>query len=503
MSEIPERAVLGMALTPRHAQTNPLTNFFLGQWLFVMVLITWLVSIGGIWWFSGIAVWTAGLLYVTYDTCLIAHVTAQVRRYIAQRQVQHLTQHQAQHKHGALAIPHSAPSIASSNAPTIAVLIAARNEVSVLPATLNALLSQHDQPEEILVIDDGSTDLTLHMLQQRYAVVFAANESLGRSATYPNLKVLTKPNSGKADSLNQALNVTHADMVVTLDADTTVDTHAIAAMRHAFADESELAAVCGRLIPRCVPTISGRIFQWFQVFEYLRAFLARIAWMRADALLLVSGAFAGYRREVMQLIGGFDPRCLVEDYELIHRLHRYAADHGKHWRVRVVADASASTDAPATLSSFLKQRRRWFAGFLQTQYKNRDMTGNAQYGTVGRFMLPIKMIDTLQPIYGLTAFVLLVSFIVRGNSLLWPVLAVIGAKLIVDFGFQLWAVHLYYRWVGQRAAWQQWALAVLASLIEPFCFQILRHTGALLGWFAILTRQLDWIPQRSTISLRE
>ena len=484
MSEIPEQAMLGMRLNPRHVQSHVLLNLFRGQWLFIMVLITWLVSIGGIWWFSGIAVWTAGLLYVTYDTCLIAHVTTQVRRYIAQRTT-------------------STMPIVKSSSPTLAVLIAARNEVNVLPATLNALLAQDDQPEEILVIDDGSTDATLLMLQQQYAVMFDVGEHLGRSTRYANLKVLTKPNSGKADSLNQAWQIARADVIITLDADTTVEAHAIAAMRRAFAVEPELAAVCGRLTPRCVPTVSGRIFQWFQVFEYLRAFLARIAWMRADALLLVSGAFAGYRRNVLELIGGFDPRCLVEDYELIHRLHRYAADHGRHWNVRVVADASATTDAPATLNAFLKQRRRWFAGFLQTQYKNRDMTGNALYGNVGRFMLPIKMIDTLQPIYGLTAFVLLVSFIVRGNALLWPVLAVIGTKLLVDFGFQLWAVHLYFRWIDQRAGWRQWILAVLASLIEPFCFQILRHTGALLGWFAILTRQLDWIPQRSMIPVQE
>ena len=47
-----------------------------------------------------------------------------------------------------------------------------------------------------------------------------------------------------------------------------------------------------------------------------------------------------------------------------------------------------------------------FAGFLQTQYWNRDMTGNRRYGALGLLMMPVKAIDTVQPIYGLTAFAL-------------------------------------------------------------------------------------------------
>jgi hypothetical protein len=42
----------------------------------------------------------------------------------------------------------------------------------------------------------------------------------------------------------------------------------------------------------------------------------------------------------------------------------------------------------------------------------------------------------------------------------------------------------------------RWVQAVLASFAEPFSFQLMRHSGALLGWFAILTRRVDWIPQR-------
>jgi chaperonin GroEL len=37
--------------------------------------------------------------------------------------------------------------------------------------------------------------------------------------------------------------------------------------------------------------------------------------MQMGSLLLISGAFAAYRRQAVVEVGGFDPACLVEDYE--------------------------------------------------------------------------------------------------------------------------------------------------------------------------------------------
>jgi len=449
-----------------------------GNLLFAFVLLVWLCSLCGVWVLSGILVWSAGLLYVLYDTWLIAYVALRARA--------------AVREHDATRSDNVAPSV-----PTVAVIVAARNEASVLPATLNALLSQADPPDDILVVDDGSVDGSHEVLLHRFGVPFAPARPLARSTIHGNLRALRKPNTGKADSLNGALRFIDCDIVVTLDADTVLASGAVGAMRSAFAREAALAAVCGVLTPTCKGAVMGRLFEWFQTFEYLRAFLSRAAWMRADALLLVSGAFAGYRRDVLQRLHGFDPRCLVEDYELIHRLHHYAALHGEHWTVRVLPDARATTDAPASLSGFLLQRRRWFAGFLQTQYKYRQMTGNPRYGAVGRFMLPLKVIDTLQPFYGLTAFVLLVSFLIGRSAVLKPVLVVILVKIAIDLAFQMWAVHLYHRWIGERPPARKWALAMLASFAEPFSFQLLRHSGALLGWFALLTRRVAWTPQRA------
>ena len=192
--------------------------------------------------------------------------------------------------------------------------------------------------------------------------------------------------------------------------------------------------------------------------------------MRAESLLLISGAFAGFRRQPVLTVGGFDPACLVEDYELIHRLHRYAVDHELHWQTRVLGNARARTAAPSNLKGFLRQRRRWFAGFLQTQYWNRDMTGNRRFGQLGTLMMPVKAIDTVQPIYGLTAFFLLIWFLAHGKLVLvGSVFSVITAKILIDFGFHLWSVHLYRRWTGDYSG-SSFVYALLSSLASPSVF---------------------------------
>jgi cytochrome b561/glycosyltransferase involved in cell wall biosynthesis len=435
-------------------------RFPVGQALFALVLVAWVSSLVGLWELPGLARWSAGLLYVAYDTWLILFVARELRG-------------------GAQS---DAPAGAAAAVPrrSIAVLISARNEARALPATLDALLAQHDAPDEIWVVDDGSQDDTHTVL-----------------AAYPQVHVIAKRNSGKADSLNRGIELISSDLIITLDADTVLHADAVGEMRRRFTEEPELVAAGGVLTPRCGPGVSGRLFEWFQTFEYLRSFIARVAWMRADALLLVSGAFACFRRDALQRVGGFDARSWVEDYELIHRLHRHAHDHALTWRVRVVPGAAAFTDAPGTLSAFMRQRRRWFGGFLQTLYRYRDMVGNPAYAAVGRVMLPIKVIDTLQPLFGITAFVLLLFFAVRGHAVLGPVLWVIGVKLIIDFGFLLWALKYYNEWSGRRSTPREWLLAGLAALTEPFCFQLMRHCGALLGWIAVLTRRVDWRPYRS------
>jgi cellulose synthase/poly-beta-1,6-N-acetylglucosamine synthase-like glycosyltransferase len=311
----------------------------------------------------------------------------------------------------------------------------------------------------------------------------------------PGLRWLRLAHGGKARALNAALGLVDTEIVMTVDADTLLDQQAVAAMRAAFANQPSLVAATGVLFPVCGDSLSGRVLQWFQRYEYMRNFLSRYAWAQQDGLLLISGAFAAYRHRALLLVGGFDVDCLVEDYELTHRLLYYAAAHGLTWRTDVVGGARAQTEAPATVGAFLRQRRRWFGGFLQTQVWYREMVGNPRYGRLGTRMLPVKAFDTMQPLYGLTGVALLLIYLSQGRfAVVTPVAGVVGAKIALDLAFYLWSLLLYRRWAGP-AARVSVASATLAALIEPFTFQILRHSGAALGWLSFLTGQRQWESQ--------
>ncbi len=420
----------------------------------------------------GVAAWAVGLVYIVYDTGLLLFTAIKTRGLIANNP--------------------SAPDV-GDGPPTarLAVIVAAYNEAAVLEATIEALRAQNGAPDLIVIADDGSDDASADVFAKIYGLAVPALGSLSPASPHaPSLRWLRLPRGGKARALNFAIGAVAADIVLTVDADTLLEPGAIAAMRAAFEAEPELVAATGVLHPICGPSVSGRLFQWFQTYEYVRNFLSRYAWMEKNSLLLISGAFAGFRRDALVRVGGFDADCLVEDYEVMHRLHRVSIDRGLGWRVRVIGGAQARTDSPGSVMPFLRQRRRWFAGFLQTQLWNRDMIGNRRYGALGTAMLPVKALDTVQPLYGIAAFMLLVSFFVTGNlKVALPVIVAMAVKVVIDLAYLLWSLRLYRKWTGQRLS--PWG-ALAAAVIEPVTFQLLRHAGAAWGWIVFLTGRQVW-----------
>ena len=445
-------------------------------------------------------VWAVGYAYLAYDTALLAFTGWQLRNIdrpeIDRPEIDRPEMDRPEiDRQGSGAPPTAGVRVAGV---TVAVIVASHNELLALPRTLRALLDQTVAPEEIVIADDGSVDGTAEMLCAEYGFECPKIDSDAALVRVRSTRMrwLRLSHRGKSGALNAGILSTSADVIVTVDADTVPDRTAIDALRWAFAAEPELVACTGIITPKCRRTVVGRAMEWFQTYEYVRNFLARYAWMQVGCLQLLSGAFAGFLRTSVIDVGGFDDACFVEDYELVARMRRHAGERGLDWRFRVLGTAQARTEAPGSVPAFLRQRRRWFGGFLQTHWWYRAMVGDSRLGRLGTVMLPVKAIDTVAPLYGLAAVGLLFYFVVtRRFDVLGPILIVLVGKLVVDMAFHIWALRRYRRWVGDTERASLWSAAVVL-VVEPLTFTLLLHVGALLGWFAFLGGGQRWGRQK-------
>jgi cellulose synthase/poly-beta-1,6-N-acetylglucosamine synthase-like glycosyltransferase len=395
------------------------------------------------------------------------------------------------------------PAVSGRELPTLAVLIAAHNERLCILETLDSLLAQSGIPFEVLVASDGSTDGMHALLIERYGLGRVPGDLVAYAGApgFP-LRLLCLPKKGKGAALNAALSRTTADVLVTLDADTTLAPGALKAMAEAFLD-ARVEAASGFLHIR--NAASAGWLTRYQFTEYVKNFLWRIGLAHAGVNLQVSGAFGGLRASTIHRLGGFSTESLVEDYEIVFRLHRALLEAGQPYRVVTLPMAMAFTDGPAGLPSFVHQRTRWFTGFLQTLWEYRGMVGNPRYGRLGLLMLPVKSVDAVFPFWGLTSLVILLGSLSSGRTRLctWTLL-LLGAKWALDAGL-FSAMLLWHRRSFPAASsllgfrWQ-----LLCGCTESLGFNWLRQLAVLraYGWFFRRFQaweQTRWVPAPSAL----
>lgn len=250
--------------------------------------------------------------------------------------------------------------------PPVSVVLAAHNEERVIAQTLGALLaSDYSAPFEVIVVDDGSTDATA-------AVVAALSERDAR------VRLVRQPNRGKAAALRNALNQARHAILVTLDADTQFVPDTLAELVQPLRDP-QVGAVSAQIDVGNEAGLLGR----FQRLEYIAAFnLDRRAYDLLDAIPVIPGAASAYRAEAIRAAGGIQSDTLAEDTDLTLSLHRAG------YRIRHTTRARAFTEAPRTLRTLFRQRKRWSFGTLQCLWKHRALCCNRAFGWLGLFTLP-------------------------------------------------------------------------------------------------------------------
>jgi cellulose synthase/poly-beta-1,6-N-acetylglucosamine synthase-like glycosyltransferase len=315
----------------------------------------------------------------------------------------------------------------------VSVIVPARDEGPGIVAAVQAMTALRYPRYEIVVVDDGSTDDTFARLREHFDLVevprVVPDEVPYRSrvlsvhvarANPETLVVVRKTNGGKSDALNVGINLAQHPLICMVDADSLLDPDALLSVAKPFGDDPLRVAACGgviRIANGC-RVIGGRVVDirmprpWLlriQVVEYLRAFLmGRSGWSRLGGLVVISGAFGIFRRDLVVRIGGMAYDTVGEDAELVVRLHHYLRERGEDYRVVFVAEPVSWSEAPSGLRVLGRQRRRWHRGIAEILGRHRHMIANPRYGRIGMLTLPYYVIfELLAPFVELAALVLL------------------------------------------------------------------------------------------------
>lgn len=377
----------------------------------------------------------------------------------------------------------------------VTVLMPAYNEEATIVESVRAMLAMRYPDFEIVVIDDGSKDATVARLIEAFDLVEAPlvvgelvpsdseirGTYISRSGN-GSLILVAKSNGGKADALNVGINMARKELVCMIDADSLLEPDSLLHVSRPFADDPQRVVAAGGVIrvANGSRVRDGRVTQvrmprtWLarvQVVEYLRAFLiGRAGWSASGGLLIISGAFGMFRKDVLAEVGGMATDCIGEDAELVVRIYRWMGDRKFDGRVVFVSEPVAWTEAPEERAVLSKQRRRWHRGLAEILTRHRGMLLRPRYGVIGMVTMPwFVLFELLAPfleLFGLLWF--LGALVVVGlESAGW-----LGTTDLVDpalIGLLLAASVLY-----------AFLLTLIALLVEELSYRRYRGTRDLL-----------------------
>jgi cellulose synthase/poly-beta-1,6-N-acetylglucosamine synthase-like glycosyltransferase len=277
--------------------------------------------------------------------------------------------------------------------PKFSIVVPMKNEEKVAERCLNALLKL-DYPKlkkEILVVEDGSTDKTLEICTKY-------------NKRHHNLiKILHRPNSnGKPSALNYAITKSNGEIMAVFDADNVPKTDALLKVAKYFEDPS-VVAVQGTTYSLNADENMITKFVSYEEAAYHRTYV-----QGKDVLGLfvpLTGSCQFLRRRILEEVGGWDEKSLSEDVEMSAKLTE------RGYTIRYAPDVRSWQEHPSTINQLVRQRTRWFRGYMETALK---------YGRLVK-KFNKRNIDTEVALIGPYLFILfLVGYITAIYSILVP-----------------------------------------------------------------------------------
>ena len=410
--------------------------------------------------------------------------------------------------------------LASSNdTPSISILAPAFNEGANIIENVRSLLSIHYNNLEVIIINDGSKDDSIDKLIVAYdleKVDYFVDQKIetkkirgiykSKNKIYRKLIVVDKENGGKADALNVGINVSRNQYVVCIDVDCIIEQDALLKLIKPFLENTKERVIATGGVVRIAngcQIANGRLIKVglphdflprVQTLEYIRAFLlGRMAWSRLNGLMLISGAFGAFDREIVVKCGGYNHKTVGEDMELVVRMRRYMEERDLPYKVAFIPDPLCWTEAPASYKILGRQRNRWTRGTIETLKFHKVMFLNTNYGVLGvlsyTYWFFFELLAPLVEFAGIIIFVFLALF----GSINWSYFLNLLA-CVYAFGvlYSIFAILMEVLTYNQYRKGKDILNLMITAFLEPIFFHPFVVWAAVKGNIDYLQKKSSW-----------
>lgn len=228
----------------------------------------------------------------------------------------------------------------------ISILIPCHNEEESIEACVQSCLDQTRPADQVLVVNDGSTD--------------RSGEILKKFGDKIRVITLPKATGNKSYAQEMGLKFLTGEVFVVTDGDTILDKHFVEYVEEGFINNPELSAMSGY--------IRSLEYNWLtacRAFEYsIGQNIHKLAQHHLGFLFVIPGAAGAFKTEHFKKYLSFEHDTLTEDLDFTYRLHEYD--------LKILYDRRmiVYTQDPATIHSYVNQVRRWFGGGWQCILKH-------------------------------------------------------------------------------------------------------------------------------------
>lgn len=410
--------------------------------------------------------------------------------------------------------------IKSNHTLGVSVIAPAFNEAATIVYNVKSLLSQDYPKFEVIIINDGSVDDTLEKLIEEFSLIkvdYFYHEKIktkpvrghykSTNPVYAKLLVIDKENGkSKADASNAGINSAKYSLFLCTDVDCILRKDTIAMLAKPFIEHTTRVIATGaaiRISNSCEfkdgmlykSHYPDNFFARFQELEYIRSFLfGRMAWSKANGLLLVSGGLGMFDKDIVISAGGYWHLSLGEDMELITRMRKVMHQRQEDFLIKYIPESLCWTEVPSDIKIFLRQRTRWARGLIQTLFIHRGMFFKKKYKNTGFITLPhyffFEFLVPVIEVVGLLVLLLDIFFF----GLNWDFLFIVSLFVYCFYTLiTLISVYMDQQIHKQYSSIREISTLLLMVFLEPFFYHPINVYASLKGyWNFLINKEKKW-----------